>query len=245
VKYYEGHEHVYRRLRDDGHACWDKTAFDAFYMRPFLDDALDRIAQPAGSRALDIGCGAGPVTLTLAARGYDAIGVDISPTAIAMAEEHAAARGLHATFRVGDVLGLDEDGAYDLVVDSHCLHCIVFDDERRRALAAVHRALTKSGVFLIETMSRHAAVSFANDPAFVLDGDGVLWRESADEGPSTSSGGDARVIEGRVHQPQRRILAPAQLHAELVDAGFVLDLERVTPNEVAHDPDNYQVIARK
>jgi SAM-dependent methyltransferase len=217
VKYYEAHEGVYRRLRDDGHACWDKTAFDQFYMRPFLEEALDRIGP--GLAALDLGCGTGPATLTLAARGYRAVGVDISPTAIAMAEVNAAGR---AEFRVGDVLSLDEEGVYDLVVDSHCLHCIVFDDERKRALDVVHRALKVDGAFVCETMSRHALVSF-DDAAFRLDDDGVLWRDD---------------------QPQRRLLDPSQLRAENERAGFSLELERVTP-ALPHEPANYQVIARR
>lgn len=228
MKYYEGHETVYRRLRDEGHATWDKTAFDQFTMRAFLDDALDQLGLPAGSRALDLGCGTGPATIALAARGCVAVGVDISPTAIAMAEVNAAMRGLPITFRVGDVLSLDEVGAFDVVVDSHCLHCIVFDDERKRALAIVRRALREDGVLVMETMSRHANVSFA-DAHFQLDDDGVLWRDDVD---------GARA-------PQRRILSPAALRAELEAAGFALELERTPPPELAHEPANYQVIARK
>src|SRR4051812_14274708 len=60
--YYDGHEGVYRRLEAEGHACWDKTSFDQFYMRPFLELALGFVGAPGlGARALDVGCGTGPV----------------------------------------------------------------------------------------------------------------------------------------------------------------------------------------
>jgi hypothetical protein len=39
MKYYAGHESTYRRLEEEGASCWDRTAFDAFTMRRFLDRA--------------------------------------------------------------------------------------------------------------------------------------------------------------------------------------------------------------
>ena len=37
VKYYAGHESTYRSLEAEGASCWDRTAYDAFTMRPFLE----------------------------------------------------------------------------------------------------------------------------------------------------------------------------------------------------------------
>src|SRR5262249_49810721 len=144
VKYYDGHENTYRRLEAAGETCWDRRAFDAFYMRPFLDDALARIGPPpVGARALELGCGTGPISCHMAARGYDVVGVDVSATAVRMAQQFAAERGLAARtrFHVGDVLALAVDGAFDVIVDGHCLHCLVYDADRARLLAHVRRLL--------------------------------------------------------------------------------------------------------
>jgi len=91
-------------------------------------------------RVLDAGCGTGEHVLMLAARGFDATGIDAAPTAIALAQSKATERGLSARFLVWDALRLHELAeAFDTVLDSGLFH--VFDDERRaeyvRSLAAV------------------------------------------------------------------------------------------------------------
>ena len=93
-------------------------------------------------RVLDAGCGTGEHTLLAAARGADAMGVDISPRAIGRARDKAAERGLPARFEVADVLSLGELGmTFDTVIDSGVFH--VFDDADRAryvtSLAAVLR----------------------------------------------------------------------------------------------------------
>ena len=93
-------------------------------------------------RVVDAGCGTGEHTLLAAARGADAMGVDISPTAIERARSKAAERGLKARFEVGDVRRLPDLGlTFDTVIDSGVFH--VFDDDSRAqyvtSLAAVLR----------------------------------------------------------------------------------------------------------
>src|SRR3954471_2638388 len=53
---------------------------------------------------LDAGCGEAATALALAERGFTTVGLDQSPTAIALAREEAARRGLTtATFEVADI----------------------------------------------------------------------------------------------------------------------------------------------
>ena len=68
----------------------------------------------APGRALDLGCGEGADVLWLAQHGWEATGVDISPTAIARGSAAAEAAGAdRARFVVADVAGVP-DGEYDL-----------------------------------------------------------------------------------------------------------------------------------
>lgn len=73
---------------------------------------------------LDAGCGEAAVSLYLAERGFTTVGLDQSPTAIALAREEAAERGLaNASFDVADISALTGyDGRFGTIVDSTLFH---------------------------------------------------------------------------------------------------------------------------
>jgi cyclopropane fatty-acyl-phospholipid synthase-like methyltransferase len=96
-------------------------------------------------RVLDAGCGSGEHALLAAARGAEAVGVDVSPRAIERARHKAAERGLAARFEVADALGLDGLGlTFDTVIDSGLFH--VFDDaDRARYVTSLASVLPSGG----------------------------------------------------------------------------------------------------
>jgi SAM-dependent methyltransferase len=122
----------------DGPAPWDIEAPQPVVVRLAAEGAF------AGA-VLDAGCGTGENALHVAALGRPVLGFDVAPTAVAMAREKAAARGIAAEFVVADALELGRLGRrFDTVLDSALFH--TFDgDERRRyveGLAAVTHAGT-------------------------------------------------------------------------------------------------------
>jgi SAM-dependent methyltransferase len=79
---------------------------------------VDVVAPLSPGRSLDLGCGEGGDTIWLAQNGWQATGVDISPSAIARARAAAAAFGLgpdRATFEVADLETAADAAHYDLV----------------------------------------------------------------------------------------------------------------------------------
>jgi SAM-dependent methyltransferase len=94
---------------------------------------------------LDVGCGTGENALHLAARGHAVLGVDGSATAIALARQKAAARGVAGVqFHVWDALQLRRlRKSFDTVIDSGLFH--VFPDEQRRPYAEALAEVTASG----------------------------------------------------------------------------------------------------
>ena len=96
-------------------------------------------------RVLDIGCGTGEHTLMAARLGHESTGIDIAPTAIAIAQGKARDRGLTARFLVGDALQLsDLDGQFDSVLDCGLFH--VFEDgDRVRYVDSLRTVLPPGG----------------------------------------------------------------------------------------------------
>jgi cyclopropane fatty-acyl-phospholipid synthase-like methyltransferase len=104
-------------------------------------------------RLLDSGCGTGEHALLAAARGAQAMGVDISPHAIARARTKAAERGSDARFEVADVLDLAQLGMmFDTVIDSGVFH--VFDDaDRARYVTSLASVLGPGGSYYLMCFS--------------------------------------------------------------------------------------------
>lgn len=100
-------------------------------------------------KALDLGCGAGNYAVYLASRGFDVMGVDISPTAIGMAEENARKRGLSCRFIAADVLGdlREVDGTFDLAYDWELLHHL-YPEQRDQYMRNVSVKLRPRGSYL-------------------------------------------------------------------------------------------------
>ena len=81
----------------------------------------------APGRALDLGCGTGADAVYLAGHGWDAVGIDFAPEAIAAANKKAADAGVDAAFVHGDASRLADAGVpgpFDLLLDIGCYHTI-------------------------------------------------------------------------------------------------------------------------
>lgn len=137
---------------------WDGFYSDRSRQVPFfvakpdenLVSYLDR-GLITGGRALDLGCGPGRNALHLASLGFEVDAVDLSPTAIAWAEERARDAGAEVRFHSGDAFALAGDelsGPYDLIYDSGCFHHLP-PHRRISYLALLDRALVPGGLFAL------------------------------------------------------------------------------------------------
>jgi ubiquinone/menaquinone biosynthesis C-methylase UbiE len=117
----------------DGPAPWDIGA-----PQPAL------AAVPLAGTVLDAGCGTGEHALMAAAQGHRVLGVDVAETAVQIAREKAAQRGLDVEFAVADALRLNALGRiFDTVLDCGLFH--TFDGDERRAYVAGLAAVTRPG----------------------------------------------------------------------------------------------------
>src|SRR4051794_20344929 len=121
----------------DGPAPWDTG-------RP--QPAIARLASEGGfsGAVLDAGCGTGENALHVASLGLAVLGVDVAPTALQIAREKAAARGIEADFAACDALHLDRlDRVFDTVLDCGLFHAL--DGDERRAYVASLASVTERG----------------------------------------------------------------------------------------------------
>ena len=101
------------------------------------------------ARAIDLGCGAGGVSLELAEAGFEVTGVDFSPVALRKARAAAERRGLgrdRVRFVRGDLTAgvvPDVEGPFDLLVDYGTLDDL--PESGRQAMAAYVAALARPG----------------------------------------------------------------------------------------------------
>lgn len=122
--------------------------------------ALLALLPPPPARVLECGCGPGWLCHLLQKRGYDVTGIDVSPDAVRMAEEHSMfADAPPPTFRVADSEDLPFEDEFDAVLFFDSLHHSV---DEQAAIHSAYRALKPGGVCVAsETGPGHARKSRA------------------------------------------------------------------------------------
>lgn len=115
---------------------------------PPLVSFLEATPLPAGRVAVP-GCGRGHDVRFLVRRGYDAVGFDFAPAALAAARALASREGLPARFERRDVfsLAVDHAAAFDGVWEHTCFCAL--DPGRRPEYVRVLEGILKSGGWLL------------------------------------------------------------------------------------------------
>lgn len=155
-----------------------------------------------GLKVAEMGSGRGGLGLLLARMGAKVTLVDFSPSALAQAEGVFALEGYTPTLIEADVSFPDVSlpDKYDLIVDSHLLHCLTSDPARFSYLKLVQDHLTEKGIFVCESMV-HRKKMYIPD-GFMFDQQNTLWQMFGE------------------WKPVRRILDSLDLEQELISAGF-------------------------
>ena len=80
-------------------ATWESGDYGVFakYLQKGALQFFDRLNLPPGTRLLDVGCGAGQLTLPAARRGMTVTALDLAANLVEQARAKAAAEGLSAT----------------------------------------------------------------------------------------------------------------------------------------------------
>lgn len=176
-----------RQFHDEEAASLDPESMppreSAPYDSQFEDAILDAIGDPSGARILDLGCGAGDLTLRLLSRGAHVTGVDLSPgmVAVARARQERFLPDAQATFVAAQAenTGL-ESAAFDWVVGKWVLHHLDLAQAAREV-----RRLMKPGAsaVFIETSGLVPPLAFAR--RHLVGRGGIARYGTEDEHPLT------------------------------------------------------------
>jgi 2-polyprenyl-6-hydroxyphenyl methylase/3-demethylubiquinone-9 3-methyltransferase len=98
----------------------------------------------AGKRILDVGCGGGILSESLAGEGAVVVAVDPSPASIKVAREHSLSRGLQIDYRVGFAEEMDFREEFDIVFAVDVLEHV---QDLATSIFASARALKPGGAF--------------------------------------------------------------------------------------------------
>ena len=177
-------------------AVYDLLNADIDYVKwaDFVEAAFKRFSAAKPEIVLDLACGTGRMTLEMASRGYDMIGVDGSEDMLSRAYENMYERGLVS------VLFLNQDmrcfelygtvGATLCCLDS--VNYLLSGYDLHSCFACVHNYLDPDGLFLFDVNTPYKFKHVYGDNAYVLEnelelGDGEYaavycgWQNKYDE----------------------------------------------------------------
>lgn len=118
-----------------------------------IEEELPKSEYP---KILDLGCGRGRHSITMAERGYDVTGIDLSKEAIQRAKQVAREKNLpNLHFQVGD-MRRPLDKTFDAVLNLFTTFgYFLKDDENAGVIASVAQMLESSGIFILDYLNAY------------------------------------------------------------------------------------------
>jgi len=104
-----GEGHWFSELADHMGSAYERYSFTKGTEQE-VDALIDLLGVSPGQRLLDVGCGTGRHSHAFAARGFDVVGVDISPKFVEVANDRA---GQNERYVFGDARDLTFDAEFD------------------------------------------------------------------------------------------------------------------------------------
>ena len=146
------------KFGDLAHRWWDPDGeFRPLHqINPLRLDWIDRQAQLAGKRVLDVGCGGGILTESMALRGADVLGIDLSTKPLRVAQLHAMASGIERLqYRevAAEDLAAESPASFDVVT---CMEMLEHVPEPASVVRACATLVKSGGWVFFSTLNRNA-----------------------------------------------------------------------------------------
>ncbi len=162
---YTDFAYIYDKLIDQDYEKW------ADYI-----EQIFRINKKSPELVLDLGCGTGSITNILAKRGYDMIGVDLSPDMLNVAREKAAKHQLDVLYLCQDIRQFELYGTVDAIICTlDVLNYITEPKELDKVFALVKNYLNPDGIFIFDINTEHKLKSTLGNNTFINEEEGIFY----------------------------------------------------------------------
>ena len=144
------------KFSDLAHRWWDPTSeFKPLHdINPLRLDWLDRVCPLAGKRVVDVGCGGGILSESMAARGAMVTGIDLSEKALGVARLHLLESGNKVDYRhiAAEDFARENAGGFDVVT---CLEMLEHVPDPASTVRACATLVKPGGQVFFSTISRN------------------------------------------------------------------------------------------
>ena len=149
--------HELQKFSELAHRWWDPQAeFKPLHdLNPIRLQWIDSHAQLAGKKVLDIGCGGGILTESMAKLGAHAKGIDLSSKALGVADLHSLESGVTVSYEeiAAEALAAREPASYDVVT---CMEMLEHVPDPAAIVAACMQLVKPGGKVFFSTLNRTA-----------------------------------------------------------------------------------------
>ncbi|MBK6591484.1 MAG: bifunctional 2-polyprenyl-6-hydroxyphenol methylase/3-demethylubiquinol 3-O-methyltransferase UbiG [Burkholderiales bacterium] len=145
------------KFSDLAHRWWDiESEFRPLHMiNPLRLEWINSLCAVSGARALDVGCGGGILADSMARRGADVLGIDLSTKALRVAQLHALeAQTPHITYREvsAEDLAAEMPGSFDVVT---CMEMLEHVPDPSSVVKACAALVKPGGWVFFSTINRN------------------------------------------------------------------------------------------
>lgn len=121
---------------------------------------------------LDLGCGSGNITIKLASRGYNVVGIDISDDMLSIAQNKAYEAEYDILFLNQDMRELDYPQKADVVISTlDCINYLTEYEDVKSTFEAVHSSLNDGGIFIFDINSEYKLSNILGNNVFTYEED--------------------------------------------------------------------------